>query len=603
MADTPNLGLPYIMAAQAQKHVTHNEAIRALDALVHLAVIDRDRSTPPDSPADGDRHIVGTGSTGSWSGHDFEVAAFQDGGWAFFAPRPGWRAWIVEESALRTWSGNAWVLIGGGGDGGDALFDSIGINATADETNRLAVSSPASLFNHAGAGHQLKLNKDDDADTASLLFQTDYSGRAEMGTAGDDDFHFKVSPDGSAWHEAILIDKDTGEVSFPSGVDIENPGLPSGGTTGQVLAKTSNDDGDVAWATPAGGGDMLASMYDPQAIEGDAFDRANHTGKQAIGTITGLQSALDSKGALDPDINTQASTSYTLTLADRGRLVVMSNATANTLTIPTNAGVAFPIGTIVSVVQHGAGTTTIAGATGVSINGVSGGDGSIGSRYQAVALLKVATDAWLLSGDVADAAITNAARTLLAQATQALMRTAGLGLSADGSSLVAAADYAAMRSLLAIAQGDVAGLTPAASPQFAALNIGHASDTTVGRTAAGILNVEGRDLALQEPGVNAQTATSYTLTLADKGRIVTMNNADANTLTIPANSTAAFPLGTIISIVQVGSGVTSIAAAAGVTVNGVSAGAGEIADRWQGIALLKIATNSWVASGALGDVA
>ena len=603
MADTPNLGLPYIMAAQAQKHVTHNEAIRALDALVHLAVIDRDRTAPPDAPADGDRHIVGTGSTDAWSGHDFEVAAFQDGGWAFFAPRPGWRAWIVEESALRTWNGTAWVLIGGGGDGGDALFDSIGINATADETNRLAVSSPASLFNHAGAGHQLKLNKADDADTASFLFQTDYSGRAEMGTTGDDDFHFKVSPDGSAWHEAILIDRDTGEVSFPSGVDIENPGLPSGGALGQVLAKASNDDGDVAWSTPAGGGDMLAAMYDPQAIEGDAFARTNHTGEQAIGTITGLQSALDSKAALDPDINTQAGTSYTLTLADRGRLVVMSNATANTLTIPTNAGVAFPVGTIVSVVQHGAGATTIAGATGVSVNGVSGGEGSIGSRYQAVALLKIATDAWLLSGDVADAAITNAARTLLAQTTQTLMRTIGLGFSADGSSLVAAADFAAMRSLLAIAQGDVAGLTSAASPQFAALNIGHASDTTLSRTEAGILNVEGRDIALQEPGVNAQTATSYTLTLTDKGRIVTMNNADANALTIPANSTAAFPLGTIISVVQVGSGVTSIAPAAGVTVNGVSAGAGEIADRWQGIALLKIATNSWVASGALGDVA
>jgi hypothetical protein len=870
MADTPNLGLPYIMAAQAQKHVTHNEAIRALDALVHLAVIDRDRTTPPASPADGDRHIIGTGSTGAWSGHDLEVAAFQDGGWAYFAPRPGWRAWIVQESALRTWNGTAWVLIGGGGDSGDAIFDSVGINATADETNRLALSSPAalfnhagaghqikvnkaddadtasflfqtdysgraemgttgdddfhfkvspdgsawheailidkdtgevsfpsgveienpdlpsggttgqvlakasnddgdvawstpagggdmlaslydpqgidgdafdrinhtgeqavgtitglqaaldakaasshthddryyteseidvaldgksdsghshalidvtglqaaldaksgtghahifadiaskpttlsgygitdaasstqgalaesaiqqgdeaeldmlginatadetnrfalsspaSLFNHAGAGHQIKVNKADDADTASFLFQTDYSGRAEMGTTGDDDFHFKVSPDGSAWHEAILIDKDTGEVSFPSGVDIENPGLPSGGTTGQVLAKASNDDGDVAWSTPAGGGDMLANLYDPQGIEGDAFDRTNHTGEQSLSTITGLQAALDEKAALEPGINTQDGTSYTLTFADRGRLIVMSNGTANTLTIPTNASVAFPVGTIISVVQHGAGATTIAGATGVSVNGVLGSAGNIGSRYQAVALLKIATDAWLLSGDVADAAITNAARTLLAQTTQTLMRTVGLGFSADGSSLVAAADYAAIRSLLAIAQGDVAGLTTASSPQFAALNIGHASDTTLGRTTAGILNVEGHDLALQEPGINAQTTTSYTLSLPDKGRIVTMNHTGANTLTIPANSAAAFPFGTIINIMQIGSGVTSIAGATGVTVNGISGGAGEIAARWQGVALLKIATNSWVASGALGDVA
>ncbi len=605
MADTPNLGLPYIMAAQAQKHVTHNEAIRALDALVHLAVIDRDRTTPPASPDEGDRHIVGAGGTGAWSGHDLEVAAFQDGGWAYFAPRPGWRAWIIEENALRTWNGDAWVVTGGGnggGDGGDAIFDSVGINATADETNRLAVSSPASLFNHAGAGHQLKINKSDDADTASFLFQTDYAGRAEIGTTGDDDFHFKVSPDGSAWHEAILIDKDTGEVSFPSGVDIVNPGLPIGGTTGQVLAKASNDDGDVAWSTPPGSGDMLASLYDPQEIEADAFARTNHTGEQAVATITGLQAALDDKAALEPGINTQSDTSYTLTLADRGHLVVMTNAAANTLTIPTNESVAFPLGTVISVVQNGAGVTTISGATGVSLNGISGGEGSIGSRYQAVALLKIATDAWLLSGDVADAAITSVARTLLAQTTQALMRTAGLGFSADGSSLVAAPDFAAMRSMLAIAQSDIAGLTSTASPQFAALNIGHTSDTTLSRTAAGILNIEGRDIALQEPGVNAQTGMSYTLVLSDKGRVVTINSGSANTLTIPANSTAAFPVGTIVNVVQVGSGVTSIAAASGVTINGISTGIGEISRRWQGVSLLKIATDAWIASGALGDV-
>ena len=607
MADTPNLALPYIMAAQAQKHVTHNEAIRALDALVHLAVIDRDSTAPPDDPAEGDRHIVGAASTGAWSGHDLEIAAFQDGGWAFYAPRPGWRAWIAEENALRAWNGTAWVAVGGGegggGDGGDGAFDTLGINATADESNRLALASPASLFNHAGAGHQLKLNKSAPGDTAALLFQTGFSGRAEMGTAGDDDFHFKVSADGSAWHDSILIDKDTGEVSFPSGVDIESATLPAGGVTGQVLAKASNDDGDVTWATPSGSGDMLASLYDPQAIEGDAFDRANHTGAQAIATITDLQSALDGKALLEPQVNAQAGTSYTLTVADRGSLVTMSHASPNTLTIPANASVAFPLGTIISVLQLGAGTTTIAAASGVSLNGETAGTGSIGSRYQAAALLKTDTDASTVSGDFGDSAITAAARTLLAQASQALMCTTGLGLSADGSSLVAAADYAAMRALLAMTQADVVGLTSAASPQFSALNIGHASDTTLGRTSAGVLSVESRDLAFAEPGINAQTGTSYTLVLADKGRIVSMSNGGANTLTIPANSVIAFPLGTIINVLQIGTGITTITAASGVTINGVSAGSGAIESRWQGVALTKIGTDSWAVSGATGEIA
>ena len=95
---------------------------------------------------------------------------------------------------------------------------------------------------------------------------------------------------------------------------------------------------------------------------------------------------------------------------------------------------------------------------------------------------------------------------------------------------------------------------------------------------------------------------SYTLVLSDKGRVVTINSGSANTLTIPANSTAAFPVGTIVNVVQVGSGVTSIAAASGVAINGISTGTGEISHRWQGVSLLKIATDAWVASGALGDV-
>ena len=93
-----------------------------------------------------------------------------------------------------------------------ALF---GVNATADATTKFAVAAAASLFNHAGNGHQHKINKNAAGDTASLLFQTGTSGRAEMGTAGDDNFHFKVSADGSTWKEAIVIDRSTGAASFP----------------------------------------------------------------------------------------------------------------------------------------------------------------------------------------------------------------------------------------------------------------------------------------------------------------------------------------------------------------------------------------------------
>ena len=216
MDDTPNLGLPYIMAAQSQKHVTHNEAIRALDAMVQLAVLDRDLAAPPGSPAEGARYIVGSSPTGAWSGHADEVAAYQDGAWMLYAPVEGWIAWIADEDIAVVWDGTTWSALTTGGGGGSASFTTLAINgATADTTNRLSLNAPATLLNHDGAGHQLKINKAAASDTASLLYQDAFSGRAELGLAGDDDFHFKVSPDGSTWKEAIVISRSSGVVTFP----------------------------------------------------------------------------------------------------------------------------------------------------------------------------------------------------------------------------------------------------------------------------------------------------------------------------------------------------------------------------------------------------
>ncbi|MFQ5625422.1 MAG: hypothetical protein ACE5FM_02080 [Methyloligellaceae bacterium] len=120
---------------------------------------------------------------------------------------------MADEDKLLAWDGTAWNEVAGGSVNPTPL---VGVNATADLTNRLSVSSPSALLNHAGAGHQLKLNKNLATDTASLLFQTGFSGRAEMGLTGDDDYHFKVSSDGSVWNEAIVINRTTGGVTFPN---------------------------------------------------------------------------------------------------------------------------------------------------------------------------------------------------------------------------------------------------------------------------------------------------------------------------------------------------------------------------------------------------
>lgn len=210
--NSPNLQLPYIAAAQAQKHVTHNEAIRKLDALVHLSVLDRDLATAPIEPQNGECYIVATGATGQWAGRANQVAAFQDGGWTYFVPREGWIAWVNDEDLLVAWDGNVWVAAGAMPSLNPVAV--VGINATADAAHRLSVSAPATLMNHAGGGHQLKLNKASSSHTASVLFQTDSSGRAEVGLTGDDNLHAKVSPDGSTWSEAVVVDRTSGNVGI-----------------------------------------------------------------------------------------------------------------------------------------------------------------------------------------------------------------------------------------------------------------------------------------------------------------------------------------------------------------------------------------------------
>lgn len=212
METTPNLALPYLMPAQAQKHVTHNEALRALDALVQIGAKSRTLTEPPADPAAGDRYLVADGAAGAWAGRAHQLAAWQDGVWRFYAPQPGWLVHVADESLLLVWDGAAWTAAVGGLN--PAPF--VGVNAIADAANRFAVASPSSLFNHEGGGHQVKVNKAGSAETASVLFQTGWSGRAEFGLAGDDDWHVKVSPDGALWHEVLIAERATGRVSFPN---------------------------------------------------------------------------------------------------------------------------------------------------------------------------------------------------------------------------------------------------------------------------------------------------------------------------------------------------------------------------------------------------
>ena len=385
---TTHLLLPYILASQAQKHVTHNEALRLLDAMVQLSVLDRTRTTPPASPADGDRHIVASGATGLWTGWDLNVAFWVDGVWMRLVPRPGWLAWIAAEQAFVVWNGSAWDPVGEPVDVSDAVFSlvndadptkkalfslsgittgttrtftlpntsselailagtqtfsgnktftgtltasgtvtvsataatigtatttstygmgtgatTIGVTktvnlgtggasgsttvvnigsatagaggttvvntptvtfanavtqvgmpqanltaqllglggATADSTNRVSVNTPALLLNNAGAGIEATVNKAAAGNDAAFAFKTGFSARALIGLLGNDDFSFKVSPDGSGFFDAIRIDRTNGQVELPQPTIL--PGLsiaPSPPLTGKAALYARN---------------------------------------------------------------------------------------------------------------------------------------------------------------------------------------------------------------------------------------------------------------------------------------------------------------------------------------------------------------------------
>lgn len=211
MASTNHLGITKVEQAQQQKEVTVNHALDVIDAILNTSVIDRDLDTPPVSPAEGDVYIPAATATGDWAGMEGKVAHYTGGGWQFLTPAEGLTLWIADEDVLTTYNGTAW---------GSPSFNNmnvLGVNTSADGTNKLAVASAAILFTNIGNDCQVKVNKAAEADTASFLFQNNFSGRAEIGLTGDDNFSFKTSPDGSTFKEAMVFDKDDASATVKDG--------------------------------------------------------------------------------------------------------------------------------------------------------------------------------------------------------------------------------------------------------------------------------------------------------------------------------------------------------------------------------------------------
>lgn len=188
----------------------------------------------------------------------------------------------------------------------------------------------------------------------------------------------------SALTQCRVISRTTSLPGSPTAGDMYI--VPTGDANAEAIAirDYDTDDTTAIWVylTPAEG--YLAYVEDDN--EYVSFDGTNWA------------ALIPEASIITPDVNAQTGTSYTLALTDEGDIITMNNASANTLTIPTNASVALPVGTVVSIIQLGVGVTTVDAATGVTLNGVSGGAADLSAQHGAVSLVKIGADAWNLAG-------------------------------------------------------------------------------------------------------------------------------------------------------------------------------------------------------------
>ncbi len=161
----------------------------AVDALVMLAVDDRDLSSPPGAPAEGVRYLVKpTGSGAFRAARTTRSRIFASGAFAFYAPQPGWAAYVIDEGVTLVFDGSDWMpLIGVAPQLQNVVPAACAV--TADAANPLSARLNNALFRWqrrwpmaAMAICATTLSKESAANTLSFLFQNDFSGRAEIGS-------------------------------------------------------------------------------------------------------------------------------------------------------------------------------------------------------------------------------------------------------------------------------------------------------------------------------------------------------------------------------------------------------------------------------------
>jgi len=138
---TPRAALPELSQSQSLKEVTHNMALRIIEALCVGGVESLSVTAPPGSPTDGQIWIVGTSATGAWAGQDKKLAHFTNGAWAFYAAQASWNFWVTDIGMRYRFDGTNWVSSDPVQEGLAATGNSAGTAATVNVVRMVEVVS------------------------------------------------------------------------------------------------------------------------------------------------------------------------------------------------------------------------------------------------------------------------------------------------------------------------------------------------------------------------------------------------------------------------------------------------------------------------------
>lgn len=379
------------------------ETFVAVDFGTRIVVESATTTEPPASPVVGSMYIVPIGATGAWAGHEHTIAVRYEEGWTYITPRDGVIAIARDTDALYVANDEVWGQASGmtpahadlsglaaddhpqylneargdaryatSGHNHDADYDAIGaadaaisahvgagdphteyikkvndrvgVNATADTTNRLYVKSDAVMFSHddvtPGNGDIVhKLNKATSGDSAAVQYQVNGSPRARAGISGEDDYSIEVSPDGATWKDAIQIDKSTGVVTMP----FTSLGGGGGGIAPNMVINGDFQINQRAFA----GGALAAGAYGfdrwKAATGGASVSRSGYVVTLASGTIEqvvepAVMAGAASLASTDVTISVEApSADMTVTLGSASGTITGGSG-RRSVTLATGAG-------------------------------------------------------------------------------------------------------------------------------------------------------------------------------------------------------------------------------------------------------------------------